>query len=158
MEAASAPGALLPLLAAPPRFLNLPLRRLSTRRHGCGSGFLLQPPPLGPGSRARCRTTCCASGPDYADVLLGGASLCSVAAVTLLAALQLVWLRWRSATHGDSPEVSVNSGHFVDIAAFLRSPWLSVTYLHLPDNRVSNFVFRFSRILLIEHCNLADFT
>jgi len=35
----------------------------------------------------------------------GGTSLFSVAAFTLLAALQLVWLRWRRATHGDSPEV-----------------------------------------------------
>ncbi|CAM0150663.1 unnamed protein product [Urochloa decumbens] len=102
---ASAPAALLPLLAAPPRFLHLPLRRPAARRDGCGSGLLLQPPPLGPGSRARCRTTCCTSSANQADVLLGEASLVSVAAFTLLAALQLVWLRWRSAAHGDSPEV-----------------------------------------------------
>ncbi|CAN6324231.1 unnamed protein product [Urochloa humidicola] len=110
---ASAPAALLlPLLAAPPRFLHLPLRRPSARRDGCGSGLLLQPPPLGPGSRARCscRTTCSASSTDQADVLLGGASLVSVAAFTLLAALQLVWLRWRSAAHGDSPEVFIEHG------------------------------------------------
>ncbi|RLN41866.1 pentatricopeptide repeat-containing protein MRL1, chloroplastic isoform X1 [Panicum miliaceum] len=102
---ASAPAGLLPLLAAPPRLLHLPLRCPSNRRHGCGSGLLLQPPPPGPGSRARSRTTCCASNPDQADVLQGGTSLVSVAAFTLLAALQLVWLRWRSAAHGDSPEV-----------------------------------------------------
>ncbi|XP_025793671.1 pentatricopeptide repeat-containing protein MRL1, chloroplastic isoform X3 [Panicum hallii] len=99
---ASAPAALLPLLAAPPRFLHLPLRRPSTRRHGCGSGLLLQPPPPGPGSRARSRTTCCALSPDQADVLQGGTSLVSVAALQLV---WLRWLRWRSATHGDSPEV-----------------------------------------------------
>ncbi|XP_066385047.1 uncharacterized protein [Miscanthus floridulus] len=81
---ASAPAALLPLLAAPPRFLHLPLRRPSGRRHGFviwgGGGLLLQPPLLGPGSRARCRTTCCASSPEQAEVLLGGASLVSLAA------------------------------------------------------------------------------
>ncbi|OEL25926.1 Pentatricopeptide repeat-containing protein MRL1, chloroplastic [Dichanthelium oligosanthes] len=102
---ASAPAVLLPLLAAPPRFLHLSLRRHSTRRHGCGSGLLVQPPLLGTCSRARCRTTCCASNPDQADVLLAGASLVSVAAFTLLAALQLVWLRRRSAMHRNSPEV-----------------------------------------------------
>ncbi|KAG2538434.1 hypothetical protein PVAP13_9NG548900 [Panicum virgatum] len=108
---ASAPAALLPLLAAPPRFLHLPLRRPSTRRHGCGSGLLLQPPPPpGPGSRAHFKTTCCASSPDQADVLQGGTSLVSVAAFTLRAALQLVWLRWRRATHGDSPEVLYENG------------------------------------------------
>ena len=124
---ASAPAALLPLLAAPPRFLHLPLRRPSTRRHGCGSGLLLQPPPPpGPGSRAHFKTTCCASSPDQADVLQGGTSLVSVAAFTLLAALQLVWLRWRRATHGDSPEVSLNSEHFVD-CCFLRSPRVNDT-------------------------------
>ncbi|XP_066386259.1 LOW QUALITY PROTEIN: pentatricopeptide repeat-containing protein MRL1, chloroplastic-like [Miscanthus floridulus] len=106
---ASAPAALLPLLAAPPRFLHLPLRRPSGHRHGFaiwgGGCLLLQPPLLGPGSRARCRTTCCASSPEQAEVLLGGASLVSLAAVALLTALQLIWLRWRSARHGDFPEV-----------------------------------------------------
>nr|CAB3494899.1 unnamed protein product [Digitaria exilis] len=115
MEAsASAPAALLPLLAALPRFLHLPLRHPSGRRHGCGSGgggsLLLQPPPLVPSSRARCRTTCCASCPYQTDVVLGEASLVSVTACTLLAALQLVWLRWRTATHGDSPEVLHDHG------------------------------------------------
>jgi hypothetical protein len=108
---ASAPAALLPLLAAPPRFLHLPLRRPSGRRHGFaiwgGGGLLLQPPLLGPGSRARCRTTCCASSPEQEEVLLGGASLVSLAAVALLSALQLIWLRWRSARHWDFPEVSL---------------------------------------------------
>ncbi|CAN6311475.1 unnamed protein product [Urochloa humidicola] len=102
---ASAPAVLLPVLAAPPRFLHLPIRRPAARRHGCGSGLLIQPPLLGPGSRAGCRTSCCASSADQEDMLLGGASLVSVAAFTLLAALQLVWLRWRTAAHGDSPEV-----------------------------------------------------
>ena len=125
---ASAPAALLPLLAVPPRFLHLPLRRPSTRRHGCGSSLLLQPPPPpGPGSRAHFRTTCCASSSDKADVQQGGTSLFSVAAFTLLAALQLVWLRWRRATHGDSPEVSLNSGHFVG-CCFLCSPQVNDTY------------------------------
>lgn len=108
---ASAPAALLPLLAAPPRFLHLPLRRPSARRHGFasggGRGLLFQPPLLGPGSRARCRTTCCASSPEQAEVLLGGASLVCLAAVALLTALQLIWLRWRSARHGDFPEVNL---------------------------------------------------
>ncbi|ONM00938.1 Pentatricopeptide repeat-containing protein MRL1 chloroplastic [Zea mays] len=106
---ASAPAALLPLLAAPLRFLHLPLRRPSARRHGFaiggGGGLLLQPPLLGSGSRARCRTTCCVSSPEQAEVLLGGASFVSLAAVALLTALQLIWLRWRSARHGDFPEV-----------------------------------------------------
>lgn len=108
---ASAPARLLPLLASPPRFLHLSLRRPSARRHGYASGgggggcLLVEPPPLGPGSRARCRTTCCASSPEQANVLLGVASLDCLLAVTLLTALQLMWLRWHIARHGDFPEV-----------------------------------------------------
>ncbi|WVZ58406.1 hypothetical protein U9M48_008682 [Paspalum notatum var. saurae] len=107
----SAPAALLLLLAAPPRMLHLPLCRRSARRHGCGNGgggaFLLQPPP-GPVSRARGRTTCCALSSDQADVVLGGASLFSAAAVALLgflAGCQLFWLRLRSGRPLESPEV-----------------------------------------------------
>uniref|UniRef100_C6JRV6 Pentacotripeptide-repeat region of PRORP domain-containing protein n=1 Tax=Sorghum bicolor TaxID=4558 RepID=C6JRV6_SORBI len=114
---ASAPAALLPLLAAPPRFLHLPLRRPSARRNGFaiwgGGGLLLQPPLLGPGSRARCRTTCCASSPEQAEVLLGGASLVSLAAVALLTTLQLIWLRWRSARQGDFPEIVHEHGKII---------------------------------------------
>ncbi|XP_062205447.1 pentatricopeptide repeat-containing protein MRL1, chloroplastic-like isoform X2 [Phragmites australis] len=105
---ASAPAALLPLLASPTRFLHLPLRS-SARRHGRGSGgglLLGLSSPLrrqDPGSRSRRRTTCFSSSGGPTDVLLGGGSL--VAAAALLAALQVVRLQWRGAGHGDSPEV-----------------------------------------------------
>ncbi|KAF6983152.1 hypothetical protein CFC21_001420 [Triticum aestivum] len=101
---ASTPQALT-LLTSPPCFLSL---YPSARRHGRagGGGLLLRPPPqrrLELGYRARRPVACSLSGSSSTALDVLGGSV--VAAAALLAALQLVWLRWRGAMHRESPEV-----------------------------------------------------
>ncbi|XP_048573730.1 pentatricopeptide repeat-containing protein MRL1, chloroplastic isoform X1 [Triticum urartu] len=101
---ASTPQALT-LLTPPPCFLSL---YPSARRHGRagGGGLLLRPPPqrrLELGYRARRPVACSLSGSSSTALDVLGGSV--VAAAALLAALQLVWLRWRGAMHRESPEV-----------------------------------------------------
>uniref|UniRef100_A0A452Y7J5 PROP1-like PPR domain-containing protein n=1 Tax=Aegilops tauschii subsp. strangulata TaxID=200361 RepID=A0A452Y7J5_AEGTS len=101
---ASTPQALT-LLTCPPCFLSL---YPSARRHGRagGGGLLLRPPPqrrLELGYRARRPVACSLSGSSSTALDVLGGSV--VAAAALLAALQLVWLRWRGAMHRESPEV-----------------------------------------------------
>ncbi|VAH15581.1 unnamed protein product [Triticum turgidum subsp. durum] len=101
---ASTPQALT-LLTCPPCFLSL---YPSARRHGRagGGGLLLRPPPrrrLELGYRARRPVACSLSGSSSTALDVLGGSVVAVAA--LLAALQLVWLRWRGAMHRESPEV-----------------------------------------------------
>ncbi|CAM0957125.1 unnamed protein product [Alopecurus aequalis] len=98
VSASSMPQA-LSLIASSPRPLSL---HPSARRHGRGGGggLLLRPPPrrrLELGYRARRRLECSLSGSSAAAVDVLGGSV--VAAAALLAALQLVWLRWRDARH-----------------------------------------------------------
>ncbi|VAH03502.1 unnamed protein product [Triticum turgidum subsp. durum] len=101
---ASTPQALT-LLTSPPCFLSL---YPSARRHGRagGGGLLLRPPPqrrLELRYRARRPVACSLSGSSSTALDVLGGSV--VAAAALLAALQLVWLRWRGAMHRESPEV-----------------------------------------------------
>jgi hypothetical protein len=86
----------LSLLTSSTRLLSL---YPSARRHGRG-GLLLRPPPrrrLEQGYRARRPLGCSLSGSSSAAVDVLGGSV--VTAAALLAALQLVWLRWRGARH-----------------------------------------------------------
>ncbi|KAE8798195.1 pentatricopeptide repeat-containing protein MRL1, chloroplastic [Hordeum vulgare] len=101
---ASTPQALT-LLTCPPCFPSL---HPSARRHGRagGGGLLLRPPPqrrFELGYRARRPVGCSLSGSSSTSLDVLGGSV--VAAAALLAALQLVWLRWRGAMHRESPEV-----------------------------------------------------
>ncbi|KAL5225491.1 hypothetical protein ABZP36_012130 [Zizania latifolia] len=107
MDASATPHALT-LLTSCPRFLHLPLCS-PARCHGAvgGGGLLLRPLPrrrADPGRRAR-RPPSCLLGCSVTDIAAGVVGGSVVTAAALLATLQLVWLRWRGATLGNSPEV-----------------------------------------------------
>uniref|UniRef100_A0ACD5TPR5 Uncharacterized protein n=1 Tax=Avena sativa TaxID=4498 RepID=A0ACD5TPR5_AVESA len=98
VSASSMPKA-LSLITSSPRLLSL---HPSARRHGRGGGggLLLRPPPRRRLELEYCGHRplgCSLSGSSLAAVDVLGGSV--VAAAALLAALQLVWLRWRGARH-----------------------------------------------------------
>ncbi|KAG8095408.1 hypothetical protein GUJ93_ZPchr0012g22106 [Zizania palustris] len=108
MDASATPHALT-LLTSCPRFLHLPLCS-PARRHGAvgGGGLLLRPLPrrrADPGRRANRPPSCLLGGGSVTDIAAGVLGGSVVAAAALLATLPLVWLRWRGATLGNSPEV-----------------------------------------------------
>ncbi|KAL6622953.1 hypothetical protein ACP70R_032832 [Stipagrostis hirtigluma subsp. patula] len=143
-------AAILPLYASPARFLHLPLRPSARRQGrsggGSGGGLLLRAPPLRRLDRSVLRPTscCCLLRGGSENMLLGFDSLVAIAA--LLAALQLVWLRWRGAVHGGSTSTKVLHENEKSVVNKVLGTTKSVYNSNCPAQKTHGNVFTEPRV------------